>query len=366
MKTLNVLRVRPFPWKGIVFVFMGTIGIGLVALGGFLRPTEPRAKPSPAPTPAILPTDQGTDPALPPIATIFNLGNLTVPRDQILRGRQPKDGIKSLTNPRTSPTATASFLKPDDRVVGVTVDGMSCAYPIAVLNWHEVINDHLSQTDLAITYCSLCDSVTVVDRQLDGKTYEFGLSCLIYQSNMLLYDRTDQALWSQLTSSAISGPQAGRALRQIESWELTTFGAWRAAHPGSTVVSFETGYQNPYDSNPHRGYFATDELDARFQSLPIDTRLRHKARIIGVKSGETVRAYPIDVLEKAGQTTVRDRIGGEAVELAIDAASGTVRVEHAPKAALVVHTFWFAWVARFPETEVYRPSADDSYQEDRN
>ena len=305
-----------------------------------------------------MPTDLGNDPALPPIATIFNLDNLTVPREEILRGRQPKDGIKSLTHPRTSPVATASFLKPDDRVVGLTVDGVSRAYPMAVLNWHELINDHLGQTDLAITYCSLCDSVTVVDRRLDGKTYEFGLSCLIYQSNMLLYDRTDQALWSQMTSSAVSGPHAGRTLGRIDGWELTTFGAWRAAHPGSTVVNFETGYQHPYDSNPHRGYFAADELDARFQAVPTDTRLRNKARIIGVKSGETARAYPVDVLKEAGRATIRDRIGGELVELAIDADSGTVRVVRAPRAALVVHTLWFAWVARFPRTEVYRRTED--------
>ena len=75
-----------------------------------------------------------------------------------------------------------------------------------MLNWHELINDHLGQTDLAITYCSLCDSVTVFDRRLDGKVYEFGVSGMVYQSNMLFFDRTDQALWSQMTSTADQRP----------------------------------------------------------------------------------------------------------------------------------------------------------------
>ncbi len=101
------------------------MGLGLVASSWLLRSAAPPPGPRQSPARAVLPTDLGNDPALPPIATIFNLDRLTVPREGILRGRQPKDGFKSLTNPRTSPVATASFLKPDDRVVGLTVDGVS-------------------------------------------------------------------------------------------------------------------------------------------------------------------------------------------------------------------------------------------------
>ena len=133
-----------------------------------------------------------------------------------------------MTNPSASPVAEASFLEPGSRVVGLTVDGVSRAYPINVLNWHELINDHLGHTELAITYCSLCDSVTVFDRRLDGQVFEFGVSGMVYLSNMLFFDRTDQALWSQMTSTAISGPHAGRTLRRIDGWEMTTFGAWRS------------------------------------------------------------------------------------------------------------------------------------------
>jgi hypothetical protein len=319
--------------------------------------TAPRASmpiaTSPA-APADVTARLNPDPVLPPIETIFNLENLTVPRGKILRGRQPKDGIPALTNPPTSPVAQASFLDPASRVVGVTVDGVARAYPINVLNQHEVINDHLGRTDLAITYCSLCDAVTVVDRRWDGKTYEFGVSCLIYQSNMLLYDRTDQALWSQLTSSAISGPHAGRTLRHLDGWELTSFGAWCASHPDSTVVNFQTGYHYDYNADPHRAYFATDKLDARFQDVPTDTRLPNKARIIGVRSRGATRAYPIAVLQAAGRSTIRDRIGSEPIEFAVDATTGTIRIVRAPGAALVTHTFWFAWAALFPQTEVYQ------------
>jgi hypothetical protein len=298
--------------------------------------------------------EQGPDPALPPFEKIFNLANLQVPREKILRGRQPKDGISPLDDPATSRVSDASFLRPEGRVVGVTVNGVSRAYPINVLNWHEAINDRLGNTDLLITYCSLCDSVTVCDRRLDGQTYRFGVAGLIYESNMVLYDRADQALWSQLTSSAMSGPHAGRSLRHVGGWEMTTFGVWRESHPGSTVVNFATGYDRDYASDPHRDYFATDRLDARFQDVTIDSRLRTKARIIGVSYGGQARAYPVDVLQASGSTTVIDRIDQEPVEFAIDAKTRTVSITRVPAASIVTHSFWFAWAARFPRTEVYQ------------
>ena len=291
---------------------------------------------------------------LPPLESVFNLTNLDVPLDEILRGRQPKDGIKALTDPTNLPARKGDL-------PGSSEPGRwrECRWHLAGLPDQRAQLARGDQrpygkTDLAITYCSLCDSVAVVDRRLDGKTYQFGISCLIYRSNMLLYDRTDQALWSQMTSSAMSGPQAGRTLRHIDGWELTTFGPWRASHPDSTVVSFATGYDHPYRSDLHRDYFATDELDSRFQDLPLDGRLRNKARIIGVKSGAEARAYPIDVLQESARVTIRDQIDGSPVEFCIDAGTGAVRILHAPEEALVVHTFWFAWAARFPETGIYQ------------
>ncbi|HZW33675.1 MAG TPA: DUF3179 domain-containing (seleno)protein [Isosphaeraceae bacterium] len=356
METSGIAPAQRLPSWAVVLALSGlglAVTVGLVLSVGS-EPAQPnRAAAVPAPPPALR-AKRNPDPVLPPIESVFNLEHLTVPRATILRGHQPKDGIKALTNPPASPVAGALW-DPSSRVVGVTVDGVSRAYPIPVLNGHEVINDHLGKTDLAITYCSLCDSVTVVDRRLDGKTYEFGVSCLIYQSNMLLYDRTDQALWSQLTSTAISGPHAGRTLRQLDGWELTTFGAWRGSHPDSTVVDLPTGSDYPYHLDPHRAYAATDALDARFQDVPRDARLRNKARIIGVRYAGVVRAYPVDVLEQAGQAAIRDRIGGDFLEFAVDPTTHTVRILRAPAAAQVIHTFWFAWAALFPQTEIYEP-----------
>lgn len=281
----------------------------------------------------------------------FNYDNLLVPRQEIHHGGPPKDGIPALMNPTTVPVADVDFLKPDDRVIGVIVDDEARAYPLAILNWHEAVNDELAATPLLIVYCPLCDSVSVLDRRLDGETHEFGISGLLYNSNVLLFDRADDSLWSQLGFAAISGPNAGKSLRHLR-WELTTFASWSKRHPDSTVVSFETGHSRDYQANPYGDYLENDRL--MFPVERADTRLSPKDRIVAVKLGETVKAYPISEIQRAPGGVVRDTIDGQTIVLESDEQTGSVRVAEAPDEALVVHTFWFAWVAFQPQTEVYR------------
>jgi hypothetical protein len=295
------------------------------------------------------------DPALAvPLDVIFDLRDLQVPREKVLRGEVAKDDIKALVDPVSVIASEATDLDADSRIVGVTVGGVSRAYPVDVLTWHEVINDHVGGVDLAVTYCVLCDSISVVDRRVAGKVYEFGVSGLIYESNMLFYDRSDRALWSQMSFSAISGPNAGRSLRTLEGWELTTWSAWRSAHPDSRVVTPRTtGFQLPYRTDRYREYFRREELDRRFQDVAQDARLPNKSAIIGVRQGSTARAYPIDALLRDGRRVIQDSLPGGTVEFSVDPGAHSVRVARRPTDAQVISTFWFAWAARFPATEIY-------------
>lgn len=282
----------------------------------------------------------------------FNLDDLRLPRDAILSGGPRKDGIPSLTEPNCVPVAEADFLRPGDRVIGVTIAGEARAYPIHVLMWHEAINDVLGTTPIAIIYCPLCDSASVVDRRLDDRVYEFGISGLLYNSNVLLYDRTDDALWSQIGLTAVSGPNAGRFLTHLP-WELTTFGPWAKAHPDSTVVSFETGHARNYGRSPYGEYFDVDTL--MFPVAPLDRRLPVKERVVGVRVDGTYKAYPVKVISTSPGGRVRDDVAGQPVELEADRRAGRVRVVRAGEGMQVVHTFWFAWAAIHPETTVYDP-----------
>ncbi len=284
-------------------------------------------------------------------ASDFNLDNLVIPRDEISFGGPPKDGIPALTRPEVVHIAEADYLDENDRLIGVSIGGESRAYPIRVLMYHEAVNDEIGGTPIAVIYCPLCDSVSVVDRRLGGTVHEFGISGLLTNSNVLLFDRTDDSLWSQVGLTAISGPNAGSSLVHLP-WEITTAAQWREAYPDSTVMTFNTGYDRDYGTNPYSRYFESVDT-VRFPLSREDDRLGRRVPIVGVKIGDAVRAYPIAAIRAAPGGLVHDVLAGERIVIAADPDGESVRVIEVPPAAMVVHTFWFAWAAFHPETEIY-------------
>lgn len=284
----------------------------------------------------------------------FDLDNLGELREHIVSGGVGKDQIPALTDPETAPVSDAGFMYDDDRVVGVTVNGKSRAYPIKVLSRHECYNDVLGGVPIAVVFCPLCDSVSVVNRRLGDKTYEFGISGLLYNSNVLLYDRTDNALWSQAGLIAVSGPNAGKSLTHLADWEITTFVDWSESHPDSTVATLETGYYSPerYNKAAYASYFETDEL--MFPVEAADGRFANKHPVVGVRVRGETRAYPVDRIAAAPNGLVEDSLGGGRVVLETT-HSGDVRIVQVPAGAEVLHTFWFAWYAFHPGTGVYAP-----------
>ena len=296
------------------------------------------------------PTGSGTRNTTAPLEQ-FNTSNLQVERDRIRSGGPPKDGIPSLTDPEFITAERADYLDETARVVSVTINGQTRAYPLNILNWHEAVNDTVGDVPIGVIYCPLCDSVSVVDRRLNGATYEFGISGLLMNSNVLLYDRTDDALWSQVKLTAISGPNAGQALRHLDGWAIVPFGQWRQNHPEGQVLSADTGHGRDYQRNPYGRYFNNERL--MFPVSPEDDRYPNKMRIIGVKLGDAVRAYPLQQVRRAPDATLTDTIAGQRLVLRAEGKAGTVRVVDAPEKARVVHTFWFAWYAFHPDTEVF-------------
>ncbi len=235
-------------------------------------------------------------------------------------------------------------------MVGLVVDGQARAYPINILNWHEAINDELGQVPVCVIYCPLCDSVSVVDRRLGDKTLEFGISGLLSNSNVLLYDRVDQALWSQVKLAAISGPHVGQSLKHLDQWTITSKAAWLEEHPESTFVSYETGYRRQYSQSPYQSYFRTDDL--MFPVDESDDRLANKISVIGVQFGDITKAYTFGAILKAPDGILEDRLGDQTVRLAATENPLAVRVIEVPDEAQVVHAFWFAWQAYHPKTEL--------------
>lgn len=141
----------------------------------------------------------------------------SIPLSDIVQGGPPKDGIPALSRPKTVPASQATYLKGSDIVLGVAFDDKSRAYPIRIMNWHEIVNDLVGNTHLLLTYCPLCGTGIAFDSIVKGETRFFGVSGLLYESNLLMYDRgaNEPSSWSQVRGESVVGPLTGAKLKLL-------------------------------------------------------------------------------------------------------------------------------------------------------
>lgn len=281
----------------------------------------------------------------------FDLSNAVVPENEIILGGPPRDGIPSIDNPKFIPASAVTYLKDDDIVIGLVEGGQAQAYPHRILIWHEVVNDTFAGESVMVTYCPLCGTGMVFSREIKGKERTFGVSGLLYQSDVLMYDRESESLWSQLGMKAISGPHVGTQLKWLRS-EHMTWKAWRQKYPESQVLSTETGYQRDYGGSAYNSYFKSEKT--MFPVPHTRKELPNKEWVIGVIINGQASAYPISDLPSGDELT--DTVGGETISVSYNAKRKHPVVtgsegRHIPS----VLVFWFAWQAFYPETELWRP-----------
>jgi hypothetical protein len=160
----------------------------------------------------------------------FDLSDSLVQVAEIHGGGPARDGIPALDHPAFIAADQALFLTPNDRVLGLSRHGVAKAYPIAILNWHEVVNDQFGAEPLVVTFCPLCGTGMAFLATVDGRALKFGVSGLLYNSDVLLYDRQTESLWSQIMTTAISGPLKGQRLTMTPVAH-TTWADWRQRYP---------------------------------------------------------------------------------------------------------------------------------------
>ncbi|MBI5136051.1 MAG: DUF3179 domain-containing protein [Nitrospirae bacterium] len=279
----------------------------------------------------------------------FDLTGALVPPEHIVSGGPPRDGIPAIDRPRLVTAGHAGFLKPADRVLGLALDGETRAYPIAILNWHEIVNDTVAGRPVVITYCPLCGTGMAFDATVAGRARRFGVSGLLYNSDVLLYDRESESLWSQILGRAVSGPLKGESLAPIPLAH-TTWGDWRRRHPDTAVLSTNTGYARDYGRAPYAGY--ADSPVVYFPTGAVDRRYHPKELVLGVAIGGVSKAYPFSELERA-EGTVTDTLAGRTLTVVFDAGNQTARALDGDREIPSVIAFWFAWHAFHPEGAVF-------------
>jgi hypothetical protein len=316
----------------------------------------------------------------------------TIRLDEIDWGGVRVNGIPPLRYPKTIDAPVARYLADSNIVFGLVINGEARAYPKRILAWHEMAIDRIGGVEMTVVYCTLCGTVMPFESDVGGRTFRFGTSGLLYRSNKLMFDEDSQSLWSTFEGAPVVGPLVGQNIRlRTRPVVTTTWKEWRLAHPATTVLSPDTGYQRDYaEGAAYREYFSNDRL--MFRVSNVDRRLPNKAEVLvmqlagGAAPDHRVpiaihtaflRRHPVYSLTAGGHRLVVITTGkganrayhaGDTVFPAqpagtaiTDAAGnrwhvkepGLVR-EANPELMLprvsAQRAFWFGWYAQFPET----------------
>jgi hypothetical protein len=235
-----------------------------------------------------------------------------VPLDRIVSGGPPPDGIPSIDKPKfTSVQEADKMLEDSELVVGLNINGDIRAYPLQILVWHEIVNDNVGGVPVAVTYCPLCFTNQIFNRTLeDGNVAEFGTSGKLYNSNLVMYDRTSNSLWSQGLAQGIVGKYAGVNLQRIP-FDVANWKEWKELYPESKVLSRDTGSSRPYGADPYGDYYTNS--DVLFPISNRDDRLGLKEIIIGLENNGLYRAYRLQDVED--KKVINDVINNRSIAL---------------------------------------------------
>ena len=377
----------------------------------------------PVPHEGGVPLPAGTDVPLPDLDTadvplediVFNtfdgsflrLSDATSQRIVELRDRIPPIERPRYVLPGDDDLGDDDLVDDDDLVLGyVATDGQPYAFPIAILNFHEIINDEFAGEPVLITYCPLCRSGIVYDRTLDGDELTFGNTSALFDNDLVMYDHQTGSFWWHVAGRALVGERAGRSLTPLPS-SMATWDEWLGRHPDTLVLSSDTGFDRPYGrGDPFAGY--QDAVDDGHRGFPgadasrQDDRLRDGEDVLGIVLDDEARAYP---LRQLGDAVINDeladtplvvvsraagpsgvafdrRVDGQTLTFAADGdgivdeqtGSQWTRAGRAIDGPLegsqldaipVRSSFWFAFVASFPDTDVFDAEASDHQETGR-
>jgi len=283
----------------------------------------------------------------------FEISRHRVPREQIVPGGPMRDAIRAVNQPTFADAATAlreGWIRDDAPVIGVVHEGDARAYPIFMIEWHQVVNDQIAGDPVAVTFGPLAGTPRVYLRKVEGRELRFGVSGLVYNANFLMYDRETESLWSQFLGSAISGRYSGRELDRLPVRQ-ETLGAWRVRYPNTQVLRPPEGERIVYapESSQYEPYWLDDKPP--FPVAAEDRRFHAKEMILGVEVDGERRAYLGSLIARAGGRA-EDRVAGHPIRVTFSPDHRVFRYE-VPEDVEVTEAYWFAWKAFHPDTAVW-------------
>lgn len=220
----------------------------------------------------------------------------------------PPGAVPAIDGPRfESPASAAQHIQDLDPVAVLRIGEDARAYPLAILVWHEVVNDTVGGEPVAVTFSPLAGAAVAFHRTVGGRALTFAPSGKLYRSNLVMYDRQTTSLWPQLSGTAAQGPLAGSMLERAPL-QVASFGEFRASYPSGAVLTAETGAARVYGTTPYTGYDSRTEPSGSFFVQAGDRRAKAMEVVAGVAFGTDARAYAFSALRSAGGA-VRERLG---------------------------------------------------------
>lgn len=244
--------------------------------------------------------------------------------DVIISGGVSKDGIPSITNPTWDTAAEGDWLDNDFLVVGVVVSGQAFAFPHKMMDQHEIVNEPASSIPYTVSFCPLTGSSIVFNSTIGGGIKTFGVSGLLMQNNLIMFDRQTDSNWPQLRLQSDRGSLINTKLDLIDHTEIE-WGGWKDLHPQTLIMNRNSGGRDPavYKNIFYSGYRVPNSSPF-FPMNYSDTRLLPKIRVLGVFVGDGVKAYPMSSFDN-GRKIINDSVDGEKIAVFGDPASRMIR-----------------------------------------
>ena len=287
----------------------------------------------------------------------FALSNALIPVNEILSGGPPRDGIPAIDNPKFKKAADSLPWQDGDLLMTYDQGQARYAFPVGILNWHEIVNHDSGGKPVLISFCPLCGTGMAFDPVVNGRHLTFGVSGLLYNSDLLMYDRETESLWSQIEGRAISGPLAGSVLRPVavrhELWQT-----WRdRVGDNGRVLSTDTGHRRKYRQSPYGDYDHSERL-----YFPVSSTSREyhpKTWVLGWTHNGESKVWPFpelaNYLAEEGDQVLRDDIGGRTVSVHYDPEAPSAELRDETGALLPgTRAFWFAWYTFHPQTLIFK------------
>lgn len=250
------------------------------------------------------------------MAAIWNTDfeNRTIDLNELLVGipsSDPRDAIPPIDGPRFEPVSESDWIQDQEPGVLVDLDGDARFYPLSIMTRHEIVNDEIAGIPVAVTYCPLCNTALAFDRRFEDSVLRLGVSGLLRNSDLVMWDDLTHSLWQQITGEGIVGDHAGKQLTPVAS-AIVRWADFRAEHPDGQALGPDQGFGRGYGRNPYE-FYSSRARPFAFFSGDIDDRFPALERVVGLSIDETEKAYPFSLISET--RAVNDVVGGEPVAI---------------------------------------------------